>query len=187
MKLIYKKIEFKTRTFMAKLVLETDSEDAWNLYNLISLGDLVRGVCHRKIQKDTFTGLVSNVKKKLSLTLKVTSVAFDGEAEVIRIGGTVAQENKWVKMGSYQSLEIQAPKSVTIIKPNFDIMHVKKLREITDDANKCRVGAIVMQEGIAHLFLMGAQTSKLLAKVEKRISKKKGFPGQHSTQTEKFY
>lgn len=66
-------------------------------------------------------------------------------------------------------------------------MHVKKLREMTDESNKCRVGAIVMEEGIAHLFLLGANTSKLQAKVEKRISKKKAFVGQHSKQTEKFY
>lgn len=52
------------------------------------------------------TGLVNNIKKKLDLTLRVTSIEFDGEAEVIRIGGVVAQENKWVKMGSHQSLEI---------------------------------------------------------------------------------
>ena len=56
-------------------------------------------------------------------------------------------------------------------------MHVKKLREMTDEANKCRVGAIVMEEGLSHLFLLGPNTSKLQAKVEKRISKKKGFAG----------
>jgi hypothetical protein len=32
-----------------------------------------------------------------------------------------------------------------------------------------------MEEGIAHLYLMAKNTSKLKAKVEKRISKKKAF------------
>ena len=106
MKLEFKKIDFKHRIFMAKLVLETETDDAWNLYNLLSLGDLIRGTCWRKIQKDTYTGMVNNIKKKLELTLKITSIEFDGEAEAIRISGVVAKENKWVKMGSHQSLEI---------------------------------------------------------------------------------
>ena len=37
------------------------------------------------------------------------------------------------------------------------------------------VCAIVMEEGMAHLFMVGKNTSKLKAKVEKRISKKKAF------------
>jgi hypothetical protein len=32
-----------------------------------------------------------------------------------------------------------------------------------------------MEEGIAHLFLVSRATSKLKAKIEKRISKKKGI------------
>lgn len=74
-----------------------------------------------------------------------------------------------------------------IIKPKFDFMHVKKLKEMTDDSNKCRVGAIVMEEGLAHLFLLGSNTSKLMGKIEKRISKKKAFVAQHQKQTEKFF
>jgi protein pelota len=113
------------------------------------------------------------------LTLKIVQIDFDGDAELIRISGTVCQENKWVKMGSHQSLEIQAPRKLILIKPRFDIMHVKKLREVTDVANKLRVGAIVMEEGMAHLFLLGKNTSSLVAKIEKRVSKKKAFSGQH--------
>jgi stalled ribosome rescue protein Dom34 len=41
--------------------------------------------------------------------------------------------------------------------------------------NSGLVSAIIMEEGIAHLFLVGKNTSKLKAKIEKRISKKKAF------------
>jgi stalled ribosome rescue protein Dom34 len=47
-----------------------------------------------------------------------------------------------------------------------------------------------MEEGIAHLFLVSRSTSKLKAKIEKRISKKKGLAaatGAHDKQKQKFY
>jgi hypothetical protein len=47
-----------------------------------------------------------------------------------------------------------------------------------------------MEDGIAHLFLVSRSTSKLKAKVEKRITKKKGIAaatGAHDKQKSKFY
>jgi stalled ribosome rescue protein Dom34 len=47
-----------------------------------------------------------------------------------------------------------------------------------------------MEEGIAHLFLVSRSTSKLKAKIEKRISKKKGIAaatGAVDKQKGKFY
>lgn len=44
-----------------------------------------------------------------------------------------------------------------------------------------------MEEGIAHLFLVSRNTSKLKAKIEKRISKKKAYVSQHDKQKAKFY
>lgn len=49
---------------------------------------------------------------------------------------------------------------------------------------------ILMEEGIAHLFLVSRSTSKLKAKIEKRISKKKGIAaatGAVDKQKGKFY
>jgi stalled ribosome rescue protein Dom34 len=56
---------------------------------------------------------------------------------------------------------------------------VKKLNEAVNMHNSGLVSAIIMEEGIAHLFLVGKNTSKLKAKIEKRISKKKAFSSQH--------
>lgn len=53
-------------------------------------------------------------------------------------------------------------------------MHVKKLNDATNLQNQGHVCAILMEEGIAHLYLVSRNVSKLKSKVEKRISKKKG-------------
>ncbi len=61
------------------------------------------------------------------------------------------------------------------MKPQFDSIHIKKLNDATNLQDQGHVCTILMEEGIAHLFLVSRSTSKLKAKVEKRITKKKGI------------
>jgi len=84
-------------------------------------------------------------------------------------------------------VEIQPPRVITLIKTQFDFIHIKKFNEAVGMHKEGQVCAIVMEEGISHLFLVGASTSKLKGKVEKRISKKKGPFNQHDKQTQKFF
>eukprot|EP00347_Sterkiella_histriomuscorum_P014183 403361845 len=172
---------------IVRVALEIDTDDAWNLYNLMNIGDLVKGSAYRKIQKESYSGLVQNIKRKFDCVLRVESFEFDPEADAIRITGINAQENKYLKLGQYQSIEIQAPKTLTLIKTNFDIVHHKKLNDAVEMHNLGHVCVIVMEEGIAHLFLVGKNTSKLKAKIEKSISKKKAFAQQHDKQKNKFF
>jgi protein pelota len=77
-----------------------------------------------------------------------------------------------------------------LIKPTFDSIHVKKLNDAVNLENQGHVCAILMEEGIAHLFLVSRSTSKLKAKIEKRIAKKKGVAaatGAVDKQKAKFY
>ena len=60
MRLLSKHIDFKNKLFRAKLKLDINTDDCWNLYNLMSVGDFVHGTCRRKITKDSVTGLVKN-------------------------------------------------------------------------------------------------------------------------------
>ena len=72
MKLIGKKeINLKNQVFKVTVLLDGNTDDTWNLFNLINIGDYVRGTCTRKVKSDTLTGLVKNEKKKVTLTLRV--------------------------------------------------------------------------------------------------------------------
>ena len=71
MKIIKKIINYKTKTFSVCLILEQNTDDAWNIFNLLNTGDFIYGTCHRKVAKDTLTGLVKNEKKKFSLLIKI--------------------------------------------------------------------------------------------------------------------
>ena len=63
MRLIKKYIDFKNKVFNVKLQVYRNTDDCWNLFNIMSIGDLVYGTCRRKIAKDTLTGLVKNQVK----------------------------------------------------------------------------------------------------------------------------
>lgn len=87
----------------------------------------------------------------------------------------------------HQSIDVRGNMKITLIKKHFDSMHVRKLKEATSGAAQGQIAAIVMEEGIAHLFLVSNQTSKLKAKIQKNISKKKAFGNKTETQKKKFF
>jgi stalled ribosome rescue protein Dom34 len=47
--------------------------------------------------------------------------------------GTNVRLNKYIALGAYQSLDIKAPLTVTLIKKNFDTIHVRRLRDAVAD------------------------------------------------------
>lgn len=81
MKIIKKVINFKSKTFQVRMLIEQNTDDAWNLFNLISVGDLVYGKVMRKVSKETLTGLVQNEKKTFSLLLQVNQFEYDADTD----------------------------------------------------------------------------------------------------------
>ena len=47
MRILSKRIDWKTKTLTVRLALEIDSDDCWNLFNLLSAGDLLKGSVYR--------------------------------------------------------------------------------------------------------------------------------------------
>ena len=166
--------------------MEKNSDDAWNLFNLLSKGDQVFGTCRRKIQKDTLTGLVKQEVRKFNALLRIVKIDYDPELDEIRVLGINIQENKFIGMGAHQAMTIKAPNKLTLIKQTFDSMHEKKLREAAQGTNDGQVLAITLEEGIAHLWLVSKNNTKLKGKIEKTISKKKAFVSKTEKQKGKF-
>lgn len=75
------------------------------------------------------TGLVKNEKKRINVLVKIKKFEYDADSDAIRVLGTNARMNKYIALGAYQSLDIKAPLTVTLIKHNFDAIHVRRLRE----------------------------------------------------------
>jgi stalled ribosome rescue protein Dom34 len=98
MKILKKIIDKKRKIFAIRVNLDPNTDDMWNIYNLMDIGDLITGTCSRRIQKET-ANYTSNEKRTITLTLKVKSFIFDGENDSLRIQGTNAKESRWIGMG----------------------------------------------------------------------------------------
>lgn len=83
-------------------------------------------------------------------------------------------------------MDIKSPMKITLVKRNFDYLHVKKLREITSESSQGQILAIVMEESMANIFLVSKTTTKLKAKIESSISKNVQF-GKKDDSLKKFY
>ena len=127
MKILKKHIDFKHKIFQVKMIVEDNTDDCWNIFNLLSVGDLVYGTCRRKIAKETLTGLVKNQQKTFNVLIKIMvsfsitkfvwqKFDYDADADIIRATGINVRENKYIGLGAHQSVEIKGQKQVTLIK-----------------------------------------------------------------------
>ncbi len=90
MKIKSKKIDKKRRLFVVTLQIEEETDDIWNLYNLLSRGDIIKGLIKRKVVSNKSSDLTyaGNEKRTLKATIKIEKIEYDGENEVIRVHGT---------------------------------------------------------------------------------------------------
>jgi stalled ribosome rescue protein Dom34 len=109
MKILKKIIDKRRKIFAIRVNLDPQTDDMWNIYNLLDVGDCITGTCTRRIQKETATSTM-NEKKRITLTLKVKSFIFDGENDSLRIQGTNARENRFIGMGVAQAMDINPPR-----------------------------------------------------------------------------
>ena len=72
MKIVKKVINFRKKVFAVKMNLEKNSDDIWNVYNLMNIDDFITGVCQRRVKKET-NQLVKTENRTFTCTLKVKS------------------------------------------------------------------------------------------------------------------
>uniref|UniRef100_A0A8C9ZZN9 Protein pelota homolog n=1 Tax=Sander lucioperca TaxID=283035 RepID=A0A8C9ZZN9_SANLU len=104
MKLLQKDIE-KDNAGQVTLMPE-EAEDMWHTYNLLQVGDSLRASTIRKVQTESPTGSVGSSRVRTTLTLSVTTIDFDSQACQLRVKGTNLEENQYVKMGAYHTIEL---------------------------------------------------------------------------------
>ena len=70
-------------------------------------------------------------------------------------------------------MEIFPPKKILLIKPWFDQLHIERLQEACTPDLNAKLAILIMEEGLANLFVMTRSTSILKQKIEKSIPKNK--------------
>ncbi|KAI5698118.1 hypothetical protein M8J76_015893 [Diaphorina citri] len=187
MKLVHKNINDKDKSGVVALVPE-ESEDMWHAYNLIAEGDSVRASTIRKVQSESNTGSSTSSRVRTMLTISVESIDFDTQACVLRLKGRNIQENQYVKMGAYHTLDLELNRKFELSKPEWDSIALERIEVACNIEKTADVAAVMMQEGLANIMLITASMSLVRTKIETNIPRKRrGDVKQHEKALVRFY
>lgn len=186
MKLIAKNFE-KDSSGSVVLVPE-EAEDMWHAYNLISIGDRLKSTTIRRVQTESTTGSVSSSKVRTTLAIAVEGIEFDTQACMLRIKGRNVEENQYVKMGAYHTIDLELNRKFTLIKEYWDVIALERVDMACDPTQHADLGAVLLHEGLSHILLVTSSMTVVRAKIDMNIPRKrKGFCNQHDQGLLKFY
>lgn len=177
MKLLDKTIALEKDKSGSLSLIPQDKEDLWQLYNLIQKSDQVELLTIRNVKK-TEGGKAERVH--VNLKLLVESVDYVPSDEVMRIRGKTVEQNEYVPNQSYHTAEVQLNKKLKINKPEWDDISYNIVLAASSVEKKAEVGAVVLQEGVAHLCLVTDTMTVLRNKIEKAIPRKSRDAGGSS-------
>ncbi|VEN50420.1 unnamed protein product [Callosobruchus maculatus] len=160
----------------------------WHAYNLIAEGDSVRSTTIRKVQTESSTGSSTSNRVRTTLTISVENIDFDTQACMLRLKGRNIEENQYVKMGAYHTLDLELNRKFILRKQEWDSVSLERIEQASDPTKSADVAAVVMQEGLAYVCLITSSMTLVRAKIDVAIPRKrKGFVQQHEKALLKFY
>uniref|UniRef100_A0A060SVW2 Protein DOM34 homolog n=1 Tax=Blastobotrys adeninivorans TaxID=409370 RepID=A0A060SVW2_BLAAD len=185
MKLIRKKLE-KDKSGEMTLCPE-EGEDMWHCFNLIAEGDELEAWSHRRIIKDGVKGS-GGERKLLKLRMRVETTDFEAEDCTLRIKGRVTVDHEDVSAGTYHTFTLEVQRNFTIYKQEWDAVALEIVDNAVQPDKRAEIGAIVMEEGVAHLCLLTDSLTFLRQKVEQSIPRKKrGDNAAYEKGVKRFY
>mmetsp|Transcript_34711 Transcript_34711/g.83997 ORF Transcript_34711/g.83997 Transcript_34711/m.83997 type:complete len:414 (-) Transcript_34711:227-1468(-) len=186
MRLVSKRIEKDGKGTLA-LVAQED-EDMWHVYNLLQEGDRVRAITFRNVKTTGPTGSVKSEKVKILVTIEVSAIDFDTKSSEIRISGRNCEQNRYIQLGAHHTIELALQRKFTIIKENWDTMHLERIEMATNPAKTADLAAIVLQEGLAYICLITSYTTLVRQKVQVSVPRKRaGSESRHSKALDRFW
>ncbi|KAG6726089.1 hypothetical protein I3842_02G064100 [Carya illinoinensis] len=156
-------------------MVPVDSDDLWFAYNLIATGDSVMAVTVRKVLRQAASGGRDAERVKLKLEIKVEEVGdYDTSGAVLRIRGKNILENEHVKIGAFHTLELELHRPFVLRKDVWDSLALDVLQQASDPAASADLAVVLMQEGLAHVFLVGKSVTVTRSRIEASIPRKHG-------------
>ncbi|ESR55385.1 hypothetical protein CICLE_v10023555mg [Citrus x clementina] len=155
-------------------MIPVDSDDLWFAYNLVAAGDSVLAVTVRKVVRQTKSGGKDAERVKLKLEIKVEALDYDKEGSALRISGKNILENEHVKIGAFHSLEIELHRPFVLTKDVWDSVALDTLHQASDSAATADLAVVLMQEGLANIFLVGRSMTITRSRIETSIPRKHG-------------
>lgn len=175
----------KDHSGFVNLIVDSE-EDLWALYNIIGVGDAIKTKMNRKIQHETGSKK-SSKKICIILTLIIEEIDYSQQDSIIRIKGKNLKENEYVAIGQYQTVDISIDSFFTLYKKFWDEMHLQTLNNSLDVTKTSEIAAIIMEEGVAHLYYISNNQTVLKGKVEISIPKKRSGSTEHDKGKTRFF
>lgn len=173
--IVKNQVKLKDKNVALTLVPQ-DSEDLWYLYNLLSVGDTVIVVTTRNVKKGNQAQIQKGKSKmekvNVKLKLVVEDIDYVASENDMRLSGKSTEPNEYVPLNSYHTAEVELNRDFTIVKESWDQYDMTILDELCSIDKKADIGAVVLQEGVAHICYVTDSMTSLQAKVEKSIPRK---------------
>lgn len=154
-------------------------------------GDIIHGHTSRKVvREDDSTGDTSSERVHLELAIRVRDTSFDPITCILRVSGSIVSENAVASLGSQHSLEIEADRPFTIIKPEpdgWDSVASETLREALSDDKNGAMAAVVMQEGLANICLVTQFRTVHKTRVESVVPRKRDAASHQDAGMKRFF
>ena len=81
----------------------------------------------RKVTSESATGSSSSERVRTTLTLSVEGIEYDSPACELRVKGRNIQENPYVKMGAYHTIDLTINQKFTLAKNYWDSVALDRL------------------------------------------------------------
>jgi protein pelota len=151
-----------------------ESDDLWLAYNLIVPGDTVMADTRRKVQREAALGSRKAERRNLKLEINVESVDYDKEGSELRIHGKNILENEHVKMGQFHTLVLELHRPFVLRKLLWDSLAIESLQQAADPSASADLAVLLMQEGLAHILLVGKSLTIMRSRIKTSIPHKHG-------------
>lgn len=132
------------------------------------------------MQFESATGSSTSNRVRTTLTITVETIDFDTQACVLRLKGRNIEENQYVKMGAYHTLDLELNRKFSLSKPEWDSISLERIDMACDVTQSADVAAVIMQDGLAQICLITSSMTLVRSKIEVSIPRKrKGNVTQH--------
>ncbi|KAM7254990.1 hypothetical protein ACFE04_020231 [Oxalis oulophora] len=156
-------------------MIPDDSDDLWFAYNLIARGDFLMADTVRKVSRDVSAcgrGRESE-RFKLKLEIKVQEIEYH-KGDGMRVRGKNTIQNQLVQVGAFHTLELELHRPFALRKVRWDSYALDTLKQAADPAASADLAVVLMQEGLAHVFLVGKSITTTCVKIQTSIPRKHG-------------
>ena len=100
------------------------------------------------------------------LKLLVEDIDYIASDQTMRINGKSLVQQEYIPLNSFHTAEVELNKELTILKDNWDEYDMTLLNELCSIENKADIGAVVFQEGVAHICYVADSMTVLKLKLK---------------------